>query len=71
MLYEVITHRITGMSYPQDDENIKISYDDLRYIKLKYCDFEGVEHNGELIVNKKLADEVTQIFYELYRNNFV
>jgi hypothetical protein len=69
-LSDEIKQRITGMSYPEDDEDIEISYDDLRYIKLKYVDFEGVEHSGELIVHKKLADEVTEIFCELYKAKY-
>jgi len=69
-LSDELKHRITGMSYPEDDENIKISYDDLRYIKLQHYDFEGNVREGELIVNKKLADEVTQIFYELYKAGY-
>ena len=54
------------MSYPADDKNIAITYDDLRYIGLLYVDFDGKEHEGELIVHKKLAKEVTQIFHALY-----
>jgi hypothetical protein len=69
-LNEEIKQRITGMSYPKDDEDIEISYDDLRYIKLKHYDFEGKAHEGELIVHKKLADEVTEIFYELYKAEY-
>lgn len=69
-LSDEIKQRITGMSYPEDDENIEISYDDLRYIKLKHYDFEGKVHDGELIVNRKLADEVMEIFYELYKAKY-
>lgn len=66
-LSDEIKKRITGMSYPADDDDIAISYDDLRYIKIKHYDFEGNVKDGELIVNKKLADEVMEIFYELYK----
>ena len=66
-----IKQRITGMSYPADDSDAAITYDDLRYIRLRYYDFEGKEHSdGELIVNKKLAKEVTQIFYELFQAKY-
>ncbi len=58
--------RITGMSYPADDKDCVITYDDLRYIGLLYVDFDGKEHTGELIVHKKLAKEVAKIFHELY-----
>ncbi|MGE5494499.1 MAG: M15 family metallopeptidase [Burkholderiales bacterium] len=69
-LSDEIKERITGLSYPTDDTGCKISYDDLRYIKLKHYDFEGRVHGGELIVNKALADEVTNIFYELYKAKY-
>jgi hypothetical protein len=70
-LNDQIKKRITGMSYPADGEDCKITYDDLRYIKLKYYDFEGNVHDdGELIVNAKLAKEVTKIFYELYEEKY-
>ena len=65
-LDDALKKRITGMSYPANDENCIITYDDLRYIGLQYVDFDGKEHEGELIVHKKLAKEVTQIFRALY-----
>ena len=68
-----IKTKITGKSFPIEfDENYtKISYDDLRYLKVKYYDFKGIEHNdGELIINKEVAEEVLKIFYELYQNKY-
>lgn len=66
-----IKERITGISYPKDDSDIEINYSDLRYVRIKYYDFDGKEHkNGELIVNKKLAKDVTQIFLELYEAKY-
>jgi len=62
--------RITGKSYPADAEDCRISYDDLRYIKLLYFDFDGKTHEGELIVHALLADEVTEIFHELYKGHY-
>ena len=64
-LTEELKQRITGMSYPEEGSDI-IGYDDLRYIELLYYDFDGEINEGELIVNEKVALEVTQIFYELY-----
>ncbi len=69
-LNDEIKERITGISYPEDDEDIAISYSDLRYVRIKYCDFNGDVHSGELIVNKKLAEEVMEIFYELYKAEY-
>ncbi len=72
--YTIITDeikaRITGISYPADDSNIKISYDDLRYLRVKYYDFNGQVQDGELICNKKIADDLVDIFYELYENEY-
>ncbi len=65
-----IKQLITGFSYPKDDTDCEISYDDLRYIKLMHYDFEGNVKEGELIVNAALADEVTEIFYLLYKEKY-
>lgn len=69
-LDDALKRRITGMSYPANDKNAGISYDDLRYIGLLYIDFSGTEKVGELIVHRKLAKEVTGIFYELYQAKY-
>ena len=58
--------RITGMSYPSDTFSCLVSYDELRYLRILYVDFDGETHSGELIVHEKLADEVLHIFAELY-----
>lgn len=69
-LNDAIKKRITGMSFPSNGSE-EITYDDLRYIRLKYYDFGGNEHDdGELIVNVKLAAEVTRIFYKLYEKKY-
>ena len=70
-LNDEIKARITGISYPADDEDAAITYGDLRYIRLRYYDFEGVAHgDGELIVNKRVAQEVVEIFYALYQAKY-
>ena len=38
----------------------------LRYLKVKYRDFQGKDRVGELIVHQDVAYEVTKIFAELY-----
>ncbi|MCR4989696.1 MAG: M15 family metallopeptidase [Lachnospiraceae bacterium] len=72
--YTIITDelkaRITGISYPEDDSNIAISYDDLRYLRIKYYDFDGNIQDGELICNKAIADDLADIFYELFENEY-
>ncbi len=66
-LSEDIISRITGISYT---ENPNISLDDLRYLSLLYVDFNGETRNGEMICNKSIAQDLLEIFYELYINNY-
>ena len=59
--------RITGISYPDDDSNAAISYDTLRYVNVLHYDFNGNVQNGELICHKSIAQDIVEIFYELYQ----
>ncbi|GHU56832.1 hypothetical protein AGMMS49975_20930 [Clostridia bacterium] len=47
-------------------EDSVVLLDDLRYLKIAYWGYDDEEHVGELIVNKLVADEVLEIFAELY-----
>lgn len=67
-LSEAVKERITGISYPES--GCTVPYEDLNYVGLKYIDFEGQEQSGELICNKAVAQDMTEIFYELYRNEY-
>lgn len=62
-----IFRRISGISYPVD---CKVSLDDLRYLSLLYNDFNGDTRTGELICNKDIAQDVIEIFYELYKSGY-
>ncbi len=53
-----------------DDETLAITYDDLRYLNVLYYDFEGQVQTGELICNKGIAQDLVEIFYELYLNEY-
>ena len=69
-LSEEIKNRITGISYPADDNgNLGITYDDLRVHILHY-NFDGMSTEGELICNTYIADDLLDIFYELHRNEY-
>ncbi len=59
-----IKKKIKGVSF---HKNSYITYDDLRYVRVKYYNFNGEVRNGELIVNKKIAKKTVQIFYELFQ----
>lgn len=63
-LSEEIKQRITGISYK---ENPNITYDDLRYVSILYVDFAGNTRTGELICNQSIAQDMVEIFEELYR----
>lgn len=69
---EMIT-RITGKSFPTQfsSEFETVDYSDLRYVRVKYYDFNGNLHeDGEFIVNKLVSLDVVKIFYELYLNKY-
>ena len=62
-LNQEIINRINGKSYK---ENCDIPYSDLRYIRVLHIGFDGLTHIGEMIVNKAIAQDVIDIFWELY-----
>lgn len=62
-LSEEIKGRITGISYPADSQ---VPYEDLRYVKVLHYNFDGMITEGELICNKAIAQDMVEIFYELY-----
>ncbi len=66
---------ITGVSYPSpsedpDSDPPAVSYDDLCYLHILHYDFDGNPTAGEMICNKAIAQDLTEIFYELYRNEY-
>lgn len=67
-LTDAVKQRITGISYPES--GCTVPYEDLRYVGLLYYDFNGEEQTGELICNKGIAQDMIEIFYELYRNDY-
>ncbi|BCJ97025.1 M15 family metallopeptidase [Anaerocolumna chitinilytica] len=56
--------RILGISFQEDG---KTALSDLRYLRVLYYGFDEKSHIGELIVNKKIADDFLSIFKELYK----
>lgn len=69
-LSESLINRITGISFPADSKDLSITYDDLRYVCVLYYNFQGEECQGELICNQLIAQDLVEIFYELYRNQY-
>jgi hypothetical protein len=64
-LSEELKTYITGISYP-DEGTTEIDYDDLSYVHVLHWNFEDEETEGELICNQAIAQDLTEIFYELY-----
>lgn len=60
---DALKDRITGVSYKENDI---IDYSDLRYLTIKYVDFDGDTQVGELLVNVQIAEDVLAVFKELY-----
>jgi len=58
-----ILSKIYGHSWK---EGCPVKIDNLRYLEVTYWGFDDKPHIGELIVNEKIADEVKDIFNELY-----
>ncbi len=60
---DTIMARIYGKSYPKD---YAIDKNALRYLRVKHVGFDGFDHSGEIIVNAAIAEDVLDIFKELY-----
>lgn len=60
----------TGRNTVASSEELAISYDDLRYLHVMHYNFDGELVEGELICNKGIAQDLVEIFYELYRNEY-
>lgn len=60
---EEVKKRINGKSYGKD---CTVPYEDLRYVRVLHWGFDEKTHLGELIVNKAIAQDVIDIFKELY-----
>lgn len=67
-LSEDIKQKITGISYPET--GCTVPYEDLNYVGLLYIDFDGEAQEGELICNKAIAQDMVEIFYELFQNDY-
>ena len=64
----MVIDRITGCSYPvlEEGESIEIGYNDLSYVVVQYVGFDFETHQGEIICNNAIAQDLVEIFYELY-----
>ncbi len=62
-----IKEMIIGVSFKS---NTPVDIEDLRYIQVTYVDMEGTDQLGELIAHKSVAQDLVDIFKELYIASF-
>ena len=60
----------TGSGEAESADVPKITLDELRYVHILHYDFDGNPAEGELICNEYIAQDLAEIFYELYRNEY-
>ncbi len=63
---EALQKRVIGMSFPENPKDAPVKLKDLRYVHILYVDFDGAEHEGELLVHRKVTKDVMEIFEALY-----
>ena len=59
--------RIKGKSFKDD---CTLPREDLRYLHVLHKDIDGNVHEGEMIVNKHIADDVLDILREFFENDY-
>lgn len=64
------TTSVAAVNIASDADDIRIAYDDLCYMQVLHYNFKGIERTGELICNKAIAQDLVEIFYELYQNEY-
>lgn len=64
---ERLKKRIMGVSW---QEGSPVALNELRYLTISHWSFEDQVLQGELIVHKDVAEEVLEIFKELYENKY-
>ena len=58
-----MTSEMMGKSYHENDV---IQIDHLRYVQVGYYGFDGLPHQGALVVHELIAEDILEIFTELY-----
>lgn len=60
---DIVFERMRGKSYGQD---CTIPLSELRYVRVLHYGFDGEVHIGEMVVNQAIAQDIVEIFRELY-----
>ncbi|MCQ2095327.1 MAG: M15 family metallopeptidase [Bacteroidaceae bacterium] len=66
-IHDELFERIKGKSFKKD---CTTSRDSLRYIRLLHYDFNGIVRNGEMICNHRIANDIVEIFHQLYKARY-
>lgn len=72
-IYDVVTideamaKAMTGKSF---HENPHIALEDLRVVHVPHYGFDGATHQGSLVVHEKIAEDILEIFTELYEAQY-
>ena len=59
--------RMQGKSYKN---NCTVDRSELRYLRLSHYDENGEEYIGEIVCNKKISNDLKEIFQELYKQKY-
>lgn len=62
-----IFEKMQGKSFKDD---CTVEREELRYLHVLHVGFDGNTHEGEIICNKQIADNLLSIFKELYDNKY-
>lgn len=62
-----VAERMRGKSVP---EGADVPWDELRYLRLSYVDFDGVERTGEMVCHQSIAEDLTDIFRALFEARY-
>lgn len=62
-----IFERMREKSYKED---CTVPLEELRYIKVLHWGFDNVPHIGELVVERSIAEDILDIFYQLYEARY-
>lgn len=60
----------TSPGEPKSAQIPEITLDELRYVHILHYDFDGNPAEGELICNEAIAQDLVEIFYELYGGGY-
>ena len=66
-LNQTVFAHMQGRSFPKD---CTIARADLRHLTIMHYDAQGREHRGELVCHKRIADDLIDIFQQLYQARY-